>query len=290
MGQFELLISRTCQCPLASRSFFAQDFLMKFFLLFLAFACIAQARPDDDSHGWISLFNGKDLQGWTPKIAGYPAGKNAFDTFRVEDGILKVCYDRYPHFGNHFGHLYSKTSYSHYRLQLEYRFIGRKLADAPDYVNLNSGVMYHSPPADSLTLDQAFPASLEFQFLADEGRGPRATGNLCTPGTHVEWNGTLTKEHIISSTSPTFGPDEWVKIELEVHGNQSIIHRVNGKEVLRFEHPVLDPDCPITSAQPLLNAGASKNLSAGHIALQAEGQAIWFRNIRIKPLPIPPAS
>jgi hypothetical protein len=44
---------------------------------------------------WIPLFNGKDLEGWTPKITGYEAGENYGDTFRVEDGVLKVSYDKY---------------------------------------------------------------------------------------------------------------------------------------------------------------------------------------------------
>ena len=40
--------------------------------------------------GWIPLFNGKDLDGWKPKITGYDAGDNFGNTFRVEDGVLKV--------------------------------------------------------------------------------------------------------------------------------------------------------------------------------------------------------
>src|SRR5277367_4920056 len=56
--------------------------------------------------GWIPLFNGKDLQGWKPKIKGHDSGDNFGDTFRVEHGILKVVYDRYPKFDNQFGHLF----------------------------------------------------------------------------------------------------------------------------------------------------------------------------------------
>ena len=44
---------------------------------------------------WTSLFNGKDLTGWTPKIKGYDLGENYVDTFRVEDGMIKVSYDEY---------------------------------------------------------------------------------------------------------------------------------------------------------------------------------------------------
>ena len=68
---------------------------------------------------WVTLFNGKDLSGWTPKIAKHPLGENAFNTFRVEDGILKCEYDKYPKFDRKFGHLYTHLSYSHYLLRME---------------------------------------------------------------------------------------------------------------------------------------------------------------------------
>ncbi len=48
----------------------------------------SMAGAADD--GWKPLFNGKDLSGWTIKIAKRPLGENYDDTFRVEDGILKV--------------------------------------------------------------------------------------------------------------------------------------------------------------------------------------------------------
>ena len=162
------------------------------------------------------------------------------------------------------------------------------MPDAPSYVNFNSGVMFHSQSAESMPLDQGFPASLEFQFLAQEGKGAlRATGNVCTPGTHIHMDGKLVTQHIVESAAPTFDPDEWVKIEIEVHGHEQIIHRVNGIEVLRYQHPVLDPECRIAPAKKLIEAGADKKLGAGHIALQAEGHAVWFRTIEIKELEKP---
>lgn len=239
---------------------------------------------------WVDLFNGKDLSGWKPKIAGFPLGENAHNTFRVEDGILKVSYAGYQKFGEKFGHLYTDRSYSHFILRLEYRFEGQKMADAPGYVNFNSGVMFHSQSAESMPLDQGFPASLEFQFLADEGKGPRATGNVCTPGTHIEIDGKLVTQHIVESSAPTFQPGEWVKVEIEVHGHEQIIHRVNGKVVLRYQHPVLDANCRISPAKSLLAAGAGEKLASGRIALQAEGHGVWFRNIQIKELPSLPTT
>ena len=53
--------------------------------------------------------------GWTPKITGYAAGENYNDTFRVENGVLKVVYDKYDAFDGKFGHLFYKDAFSHYR-------------------------------------------------------------------------------------------------------------------------------------------------------------------------------
>lgn len=228
---------------------------------------------------WISLFNGKDLDGWTVKIAGHPLGENYANTFRVEDGVLKCEYDDYKEFGKRYGHLYSNLAYSHYKLRLEYRFDGRMLPDAPGYVDLNSGVMLHSQSPQSMLLEQGFPASLEMQFLADLGTGERQTGNVCTPGTDLVYDGTFTKQHIVKSSGPTLPADQWVSVEMEVHGHDLIIYRVEGKEVLRYTKPTLDPNSK--EAKPLHARGADPKLSFGHIALQAEAQRVWFRNIEI---------
>ena len=255
----------------------------------LAIGCLASSLPPlhaaDPDRPWTPLFDGKTLEGWTVKIAGHPLGDNYADTFRVEDGIIKVAYDKYGKFGRQFGHLYTNLSYSHYILRMEYRFEGKMVADAPSYVNLNSGVMIHSQPPQSMDLDQEFPASIEVQFLADEGKGPRPTANSCSPATHLEIDGELVTKHIVRSTSPTFPADEWVQIEAEVHGNKEVIYRVNGTEVLRYQRPQLDPTDQKWGGAKLYAAGNPLQLSYGHIALQAEGQPVWFRNIELKPLP-----
>lgn len=239
-------------------------------------------KEKEESEAWISLFNGKNLDGWTVKIAGHPLGENYANTFRVEDGLLKCEYDDYQEFGKRYGHLYSNLAYSHYKLRLEYRFVGRMLPDAPRYVDLNSGVMLHSQSPQSMFLDQGFPASVEMQFLADLGKGERQTGNVCTPGTDLVYDGKFTKQHIVKSSGPTLPADQWVAVEMEVHGHDLIIYRVQGKEVLRYSNPTLDPES--VEAKPILAQGADRQLSFGHIALQAEAQRVWFRNIEIMPL------
>ena len=244
----------------------------------LVFSVSANAADD----GWKPLFNGKDLSGWTVKIAKRPLGENYNDTFRVEDGVLKVSYDKWQTFDRGFGHLYTNQAYSNYILRLEYRFTGKAPEDAPHWAKLNSGVMIHSQSPLSMTLDQEFPTSMEVQFLAENSTAGKQTANAVSPGTNLVMNGKLIEDHIIDSKSKFFPVDEWVKAEVEVHGNQEVIHRINGVEVLRYQHPQLDPKDE--GAQRLLAAGAPLQLSFGHLALQAESQPIWFRNIQIKQL------
>jgi len=251
------------------------------FVLFAAAIPFAGAGPDSD---WTPLFNGRDLAGWTPKFAKHPLGVNLHDTFRVEDGILKVAYDRYPSFDRQFGHLYSNVAYSHYVLRLEYRFVGKPMADAPPWAGYNSGVMVHAQSPLSLGLNQDWPVSLELQFLCVGTSAGRQTGNACTPGTHLELDGKLTTAHIIDAKDSALSPhDEWVEAEIEVHGHDLVIHRINGREVLRYGRPQLDPKDG--DAQRLIAAGHPLTLGFGHIALQAESQPVWFRNVRIKALP-----
>ena len=73
------------------------------------------------------LFNGKNLDDWIVKINGYKLHDNHLNTFRVENGILKVSYDQYDSFTDEFGHLFYKTPYTNYRLKLQYRFIGEQV-------------------------------------------------------------------------------------------------------------------------------------------------------------------
>lgn len=251
--------------------------------MWAALALAAAPAWGADDGGWHSLFNGRDLSGWTVKINKHPLGDNHANTFRVEDGILKVGYDGYGKFEERFGHLYSNLAYSHYVLRLEYRITGTAMADAPPWAKLNSGVMIHAQSPLTLGLNQAWPVSMEFQFLSVGASAGRQTGNVVTPGTNLEIDGKLRTDHIIDSTSKLFPVDEWVAVEVEVHGNDEVIHRVNGAEVLRYQRPQLDPKDD--SAKALLAAGAPLQLSFGHIALQAEAQPVWFRNIRIRPLP-----
>ena len=77
---------------------------------------------------WIQLFNGRDLADWTIKFARHEIGENLHNTFRVEDGLLKIRYDAWPAFNGEFGHIFYKDPFSYYLLAAEYRRQSRSLA------------------------------------------------------------------------------------------------------------------------------------------------------------------
>ncbi|MDR3633208.1 MAG: DUF1080 domain-containing protein [Isosphaeraceae bacterium] len=231
-----------------------------------------------DNGKWVSLFNGKNLEGWTPKITGYAAGENYANTFRVEDGILKVGYDRYPKFDGKFGHLFSQQKYANYRLRIEYRFVGDQCPGGPGWAYRNSGVMIHCQAPETLRKDQEFPVSVEVQFLGGDGKKTRPTGNVCTPGTHIVMGGKLITQHCTDSRSQTYHGDQWVTAEVEVHGNGKIKHIINGETVLEYEKPQFDEKD--ADARKLIRNG-DVMIGEGYIALQAESHPVEFRKVEI---------
>jgi hypothetical protein len=130
-----------------------------------------------------------------------------------------------------------------------------------------------------MKVDQPFPISLEGQYLGGNGKDDRPTMNLCTPGTHVEIDGELKKEHCMTSTSKTYhNPDKWVEVEFIVHGATDIYHLVEGDTVFYFSNPIYGGDN--YDHLPEISEGAPVN--GGYLALQAESHPIAFRNIKLQ--------
>ncbi len=228
---------------------------------------------------WIQLFNGKDLKDWDIKFKDHELGDNYNNTFRVEDGMLRVSYSEWDKWNGKFGHIFYKEEFSHYRLRVEYRFNGEQVKNGPGWAFRNNGLMLHGQSAESMELDQDFPTSIEVQLLGGDGENKRATMNLCTPGTNVVMNGELLERHCTNSKSKTYHGDKWVSVEVEVRGGAVIRHFVDGEEVMHYEKPQLDPKDKYFDK--LLPADGNMILSKGTISLQAESHNTDFRKIEL---------
>ncbi len=253
----------------------------KFFFYLICVLCISSCQKKEkiltkSEKEWIELFNGKDLKDWVVKIKGYPINENVNNTFRVENGVLKVSYDEYQSFDASYGHIFYKTPFSSYKLKLQYRFVGNQVNGGASWAEKNSGVMIHSQSPKSMGIDQDFPVSIEVQLLGGiDNKKERPTGNLCTPGTHVEMKNELITEHCINSSSKTFYGDQWVDLEVLVIQDSIITHKINGKEVLSYSKP------QIGGEYNTLISREGELLKSGYISLQSESHPIEFRNVKL---------
>jgi len=247
-----------------------------------AAASVSDSATTRSQEEWIPLFNGEDLSGWVPKFSGYELGDNYGDTFRVEDGLLKVVYDRYESFDGRFGHLFYEESFSHYVLRVEYRFVGEQAPGAPDWAFRNSGAMIHGESPGEMGKDQDFPVSIEVQFLGGDGSNERPTANLCTPGTNVVMDGELVTRHCTTAAAETYHGDQWVRVEVEVRGGDVIRHMIGGEVVIEYTEPQLDDREEHSRELAASNGGIL--LTGGTISLQAEGHPIEFRRVELRRL------
>jgi len=254
-------------------------------ILFLAIPFLLQSYKSNNNnhqqqHGkhWVSLFNGKDITGWKPKIAGYPLGENFGNTFRVADKILSTRYNEYDSFNSRFGALYYDKKFTNYRLKVEYRFVGNLTPGAPSWGFRDGGIQYHCQSPATVGLNQPFPVCLEYNLLGGKETGERPTGEICASGIYVEMNGKRNTNYCTPPTvKRTFAGDQWVTAEIEVMDGK-ITHFVNGEQVLQFENPRFDSTHQ--EGKKFINAGKDM-VRDGYISLQSNSHPMDFRKIEI---------
>jgi hypothetical protein len=227
---------------------------------------------------WVSLFNGKNLDNWIPKIAGYKSGENFGNTFRVEDGILSTRYDQYDSFKNRFGALYYNKKFTNYRLRVEYRFVGDTTRGAPSWGYRDGGIQYHCQPPSTVELNQPFPVCLEYNLLGGNGKDERPSGEICANGIYVEINGKRNSNYCTPpAVKKTMNGDQWVTAEIDVHDGK-IKQFINGEEVIEFDNPRYDAANAV--AKKFIVAG-NDAVTSGYISLQSNSNPMDFRKIEI---------
>ena len=233
------------------------------------------------SSEWQSLFDGKTLDGWEPKIRGRKLGENFKNTFRVRDGAIVVSYDEYKSFDHRYGHLfYTKRPFKNYHLKLDYRFVGDQAPGGQGWATKNSGVMLHSEDPSTMLVQQRFPVSVEGQFLGGLNKGSRPTANMCSPGTEVDINSKMAERHCVSSNSKTYHDEKWVSVEFIVYSDSLIHHIVEKETVMTYTNIRIGGGYLF----PRFKNKIGTPVKEGYIPLQSESHAIEFKDIMIKEL------
>lgn len=238
------------------------------------------AQKKNYADNWVTLFNGKDLKDWNIKIAGYPLNDNFGNTFRVEDGLLKVSYDAYnDSLKGRWGHVFYKKKFSAYLLVAEYRFYGKQVSDGPGWAYLNNGLMLHCQSPESMTLKQDYPISIECQLLGSDSLVTRHNANVCTPGTNIMMHGELITRHCTNSDSKPSPAHQWTHVETLVLGDSIIKQIVGTDTVLVYGHPTIGGGS-VHHADPAVKIDG-KVLKEGYIALQSESMPTEFRTVKL---------
>ena len=224
---------------------------------------------------WISLFNGKNLDGWYTYLPSKGRNNDPQGVFKVENGMLHIL--DVPDRGQRqeFGYVATDRNYGDYHLRFQYRWGSKKFVPRAN-AKRDSGAVYHIQGSD-----RVWPKGVELQVqegdtgdfwllggttlsttVASTRENPkryRGGGVPYTtrPGSYVR----LSKDRTRDSRGG------WNTVELIVRGDEAV-HIVNGQVVNRGER---------------LRSGG-RALTAGRIAFQAEGAEVYYRNIELQPL------
>ncbi|MDH5610427.1 MAG: DUF1080 domain-containing protein [Cyclobacteriaceae bacterium] len=255
-----------------------KKYLIYSLALMALFACQPPRPAQQVETQWVSLFDGKSLEGWTIRIVGKELNENFGNTFRVDSGLLKIRYDQYESFDGQFGALYYNTPFTNYRLRVEYRFVGQTAPGAPEWGYRDSGVQYHGQSPQAMEAGQSFPVCLEYNLLGGNGTDERPNGQICVPGTTVETGaGRNTSFCTMPDVRRTFPGDQWVTLEIEVQ-DTVISHYANGELLLTYYNPRYDSTHAIART---LITNDNDRIAGGYISLQSNSQPIDFRKIEI---------
>jgi len=201
----------------------------------------------------ISLFNGRDLEGWHMDVPALDSIPNARIPFVVRDGVLVSL-------GTPEGHLITDKVYEDYRLEIEYRFAAK-----PG----NCGVLVHASTPRALY--KMFPKSIEVQMMHEDAgdfwvivEDITADNMEARRGPRENWGITEGKERRIKnltdgSENP---PGEWNTMVVEC----------------------LDDKIKVWVNGDLVNYGYDATVSSGQIAVQAEGSEVEFRKLELTPI------
>jgi len=248
-----------------------------------AIVCGGPVFGADPAAGWKSLFNGKNLNGWSVHYASKtpadaPAPGSLFD---VRNGEIHAYPTQVAGSEQPNAYLETNAEYRDYAVSLEYRWGEKKFAPRLGLVR-DAGLLYHvhrERPAD-------WPASAEAQIQeGDVGDSWAVSSQLSSFVDPKSGRYALPENGGVPVVVGHEGKfertrhnkvneyPEWNTLEVIVRGDRAT-HVVNGVTNMRV-YDIKGWD------------GASSSwvkVEKGRLALQAESAEIFYRNIRIRPL------
>jgi hypothetical protein len=234
--------------------------------------------PKPDADGWIKLWRGDNASDFFL----YYSPTNTNKTF--PDNTFKFSKDTIIVTGSPTGHIMFKQDFSHYRIRYEQM--------QPTTLG-NCGMLVHVQTGDPALFGQ-FPRSIECQGDPKQGMGQIWCISNVWVSVHAKMVGGTPRydpsaplityggqndnaRKIFGINEPSMALNEWVKVEAEVHGSDSLAHFVRGETMIKYSNPIVASGGSNPTPGPV-----QKVLKSGLLAWQSEGVPVRYRNIYIK--------
>jgi hypothetical protein len=220
--------------------------------LFLTLGALAAGGSNDPNAGWISLFDGKSLNGWK-------ASENK-DTFAVKDGMIVAHGSR--------SHLFyvgpvKDANFTNFELKAE-------IMTRP---GSNSGIYFHTAYQETGWPDKGFEVQIN-----NTHSDWKKTGSLYNVvDVRVSKTPGKPSKDMVDVNAPLAQDDKWFTEYVKVQGKRVLIN-VNDKVAVDWTEP---NDWKGPSGNP------GRKLSSGTFALQGHDPAstVYFKSIQVRPLP-----
>jgi hypothetical protein len=244
-------------------------------------------KSSHDSPQWVSLFNGRDLNGWYTFLQKHGKNRDPDRVIAIEDGAIHLYKEAIEGSQVVMGYIATEKEYGDYHLRVQYRW-GTKKFQPRNALPRDAGLYYHI-----LGTDAVWPRSLQFQiqqgdvgdllalhgFAVDSWIDPKTRGANEATYQDPKQGG---EPRVLGGRGigyqkrrpGDFEVDGWNMVEVIARG-ATTVHILNGHVVnqgrkIRFD----DPGKP----------GATRPVDRGRIALEIEAAEICFRNVELRAL------
>lgn len=210
----------------------------------------AAPAPQMDSEGFITLFDGSNLDNWN---------MGPDKSWVVEDGVITLKREEFDSQEHNADYLWTKDIYGDFILELEFRVPERA----------NSGIFFR-------TSDLKDPVYTGIEMQVSNSYGRDALNRRSTAGAIYEF--------IAPSKNPIKKPGEWNQCRIMCDDNKILVW-LNGEQIIdmdvnQWTEPNRNPDGSKNKFPTALKDFARE----GYIGLQDHGRPVWYRNIKIRPL------
>lgn len=228
-----------------------------------------ELTPEEKAAGWELLWDGKTSKGWRgAKLKDFPE-----NGWKIENGILSVLPSGGAESANG-GDIVTVDRYTNFVLEVDFQLTR----------GANSGIKYFVDTEMNQGAGSAI--GCEFQILDDRNHpdakagvnGNRTLGSLYDL---IKADGLEHNPHL-PNTKYVNGFDQWNRARVVVNDNK-VQHFLNGIKVVEYERNTQMWHALVAYSKYAQWPGFG-DFESGHLLLQDHGDAVNFKNIKIKKL------